>query len=76
MEEQFLAHIREALEIEDREISMEESFRDFDEWDSLSRLSLIAMLDDEYNVAIEEEVFKKLITLQDLYNEVQLRKAE
>ena len=31
---------------------------------------LIAMLDDEYSVAIENEDFMKLITVEDLMNEV------
>ena len=75
MENKFLSSIKEALEIEDREIALTDVFRDFDEWDSLSRLSLIAMLDDDYEVAIEDEVFKNLLTLEDLYNEVQKRKA-
>jgi acyl carrier protein len=73
MQNQFLTQIKEVLEIEDREIFLSDTFRDFDEWDSLSRLSLIAMLDDDYEVAIEEEVFKTLLTLEDLYNEVQKR---
>ena len=73
MQNQFLSQIKEVLEIEDREIFLSDTFRDFDEWGSLSRLSLIAMLDDDYEVAIEEEVFKKLLTLEDLYNEVQKR---
>jgi acyl carrier protein len=73
MQNQFLSQIKEVLEIEDREIFLSDTFRDFDEWDSLSRLSLIAMLDDDYEVAIEEEVFKTLLTLADLYNEVQKR---
>ena len=73
MENKFLTAIKEALEIEDHDIALTDVFRDFDEWDSLSRLSLIAMLDDDYDVAIEDEVFKSLITLGDLFNEVQNR---
>lgn len=73
MENIFLAQIKEVLEIDNREILLSDIFRDFDEWDSLSRLSLIAMLDDEYEVEIEEETFKTLITIGDLYNEVTKR---
>jgi len=73
MENQFLVHIKEVLEIEDHEILLTDTFRDYDEWDSLALLSLIAMLDDEYGVAIEEKVFKTLLTLEDLYQEVQTR---
>lgn len=73
MKNKFLEQIKEAIEIEDREILMSDTFRDYDEWDSLCRLSLIAMLDDDYNVNIEEEIFKNLLTIEDLWNEVQKR---
>lgn len=72
MQQQFLESFKEALEIE-REISMNDKFREYDEWNSLGRLSLIAMLDDNYEVTIEDEVFKQLNTVGDLYNEVQKR---
>jgi acyl carrier protein len=73
MQDQFLSEIKEVVEIENREIQLTDIFRDYDEWDSLCRLSLIALLDDNYGVAIEDETFKKLITLEDLFNEVQQR---
>ena len=44
MEQKFLDLFKETLEIEDREISLNDSFRDFDEWDSLALLSVIAMM--------------------------------
>lgn len=75
MQEKFIEAFKEALEIE-REISMTDSFRDMEEWNSLGRLSLIAMLDDVYEVTIEDEAFKKLITVSDLYAEVLKRSAE
>jgi acyl carrier protein len=74
MESKFLELIAEVLELENLSISMEDKFRDYDEWDSLARLSLIAMIDDEYNIVIEDEVFKNLLTLGDLYQEIQSRK--
>jgi len=70
METKFLEMINEALEIEDRTITMSDAFRDYEEWDSLARLSLIAEIDDVYNVVIEDEVFKNLLTLNDLYAEI------
>jgi acyl carrier protein len=73
METKFLEMITDVFEIEDKTLNMEDTFRDYDEWDSLARLSLIAEIDDVYNTVIEEEVFKNLITLQDLFNEVQKR---
>lgn len=73
MEAKFLEMISDVLEIEDKTIEMTDVFRDFDEWDSLARLSLIAEIDDVYNVVIEDEVFKTLLTLEDLHKEIQNR---
>lgn len=73
MKDEFLVHFKEALEIEDREISFDDQFRDFDEWDSLTRLSLIAMLDEEYEVNIENDEFENLKTVGDLFAEVKKR---
>lgn len=73
MEAKFLEMISDVLEIEDRTIEMTDAFRHYDEWDSLARLSLIAEIDDVYNIVIEDEVFKNLVTLADLYNEINKR---
>ena len=74
MEEKFIELFKETLEIDDRELSLEDEFRHYDEWDSLSQLSLIAMLDDEYGVEIENEDFVMIKTLGDLIEEVKKRK--
>lgn len=70
MEEKFISSLKEVLEIGDREIQLTDKFRDYPEWDSLGRLSLIALLDSDYGVQIEAEAFKKLETVGDLLNEV------
>ena len=67
--EKFIDLLREALERED-EIQMSDNFRSYDEWDSLAYLSVIALLDDEYGVQIEEAEFKQLKTVQDIYDAV------
>lgn len=67
MEEKFIENLKEALEIEDREINMSDEFRTYDEWDSLAYLSVIAMLDEEYDIQMEEAEFKKIRTVEDLY---------
>ncbi len=68
----FLASFKEALQIEDREIDMSDIFRNYEEWNSLGRLSLIAALDEEFNLQIEDREFAKLITVEDLLNVVEL----
>ncbi len=63
----FIELFAEAIERED-EIKMEDNFRDYDEWSSIAYLSVIAMMDEEYDTQIEQADFKKLRTVQDLYN--------
>ncbi|AXG73146.1 acyl carrier protein [Flavobacterium arcticum] len=70
MENKFIEALKEALEMEDQEINFDDNFRDYDTWDSLSRLSLIAVLDEEFEVQIEDAKFEKLITVKDLYEAV------
>lgn len=70
MQQKFLELFKEALEIEGRDILLSDVFRDYKEWSSLAQLSLIAMLDEQFDVVIETAEFKKLITVGDLLNEV------
>lgn len=72
MKERFLAAFKEALELEDEQINMNNVISDFDTWDSLSRLSLIVELDENFDVTIETEEFDKLETVEDLYKLVQI----
>lgn len=65
--EKFIEKFAEAIEREN-EIKMEDNFRDYDEWSSIAYLSVIAMMDEEYDTQIEEAQFKQLKTVQDLYN--------
>lgn len=70
MDQKFSEQFKETLEIEDREIAATDKFRDYDEWDSLALLSVIAMIDEEYDVIIESNEFQKLTTVEDIYNYV------
>lgn len=65
--EKFIELFAEALERED-EIKMTDEFRNYEEWSSIAYLSVIAFMDDEYGIQIEEAEFKKLRTVQDLYD--------
>jgi acyl carrier protein len=70
MEEQFINKFKEILEITHEEISLDTKFRDLENWDSLSFLSVLAMLDEEFDVLIEGNDFRKLVTIEDLINEI------
>ena len=63
----FIELFAEAIEREDS-IQMEDEFRDYPEWSSVTYLSVIAMMDEEYEVQIEEADFKKLRTVKALYD--------
>ena len=65
-----MALIKEALEIEDREPKLSDQFKEYDEWDSLSRLTLIAELDDQFDVTIASEEMDALDTLQELLDKI------
>lgn len=65
--EKFIELFAEALEREG-EIKMADEFRDYPEWSSIVYLSVIAMMDEEYGVQIEEADFKKLRTVQSVYD--------
>ena len=63
----FIELFAEAIERED-EIKMQDEFREYPEWSSITYLSVIAMMDEEYGVQIEEAEFKKLRTVQALFD--------
>ncbi len=68
----FIDQFIEAVEIEDpASVSAETSFRDLDEWNSLSTLSVIALADEEYGVDLKPEVFRNALTVEDLFNAIQ-----
>lgn len=73
MQDKFIELFKETLEIEDRELQMTDVFRNYEEWNSLAYLSVIAMIDEEYEVVIEGVAFKQLQTLEELYTEIQNR---
>ena len=75
MEKNFCNLMEEALEIESKKLEFTDRFRDLEEWDSLSQLSLIAMLDEEFQVEIESDDFANLFTIQELIDEVNKRKS-
>lgn len=50
------------------QFSANTEFRDLDEWSSLIGLSIIAMIDEEFDVALEGNDFRQADTIEDLYN--------
>ena len=71
---EFIEKFAEALDVDASELSAETEFRALDEWDSLAYLSVIAMLDEEYDIQIEQPEFKKLSTLQAIMDYIEANK--
>lgn len=71
--EKFLELFKEALEIEGREIKPGDTFKDYDEWDSIGLLSIIAMIDEEYDVTFDSNELENAETLAELYELVQTK---
>lgn len=65
----FLEVIEEQFEeIEIGTLTMETSFKEIEEWDSLVALSVIAALDSEFNLDVNAEILENAETIEDLYN--------
>lgn len=73
MEKKFVEQLKDILEIENIEVNMEDKFRDYENWDSMAALSVIAMIDDEFGVVINGEDFRQLNTVGDLIQAVKKR---
>lgn len=52
------------------EINATTVFHDLDEWSSLIGLSVIAMVDEEFEVALNANDMISSVTIEDLYNKV------
>lgn len=55
------------------EIKAETVFKELDEWSSLIALSVIAMVDEEYDVAIKGDDIRNSNTVEDLFNAVKAK---
>lgn len=67
----FLQNFADLLEDTDEsQVKAETAFRDLEEWDSMTALALIAMVDEEYDVKLTGDDIKTSVTLQDIFNKV------
>jgi len=64
----FIKKLEEVFEMQSGTINSHDIFREYKEWDSMALLSLMAMLDDEYNKTIPREDFQKILTIEEIYN--------
>ena len=68
VEGKFIEKLEEALERDAGNVKMEDFFRDYPEWDSLSVLVVLAMINEEFDVTIPRQEFDKILTIRQLYD--------
>ncbi|MBO3100168.1 acyl carrier protein [Gelidibacter pelagius] len=74
MKEQLINIVKEALDL-DQDVMITDHFESFDTWDSLGKLSLIALIDEHFELQLSDEEFKSFETIEDLYNALLAKKA-
>lgn len=72
--DQFIENFTELFDETDPDtINATTQFKDLEEWSSLLALSVIAMIDEEYDVEFRGEDIRSSNTVEDLYKIVQSR---
>lgn len=71
---EFVAHFAEQFEETEQSVfTPETKFRELEEWSSLVGLSVIAMVDEEYDVTLKGNDIKAANTIQDLFETVKAK---
>lgn len=74
--QEFIVHFADQFEETDPSaISADTVFRELDEFSSLIALSIIAMVDEEYDVQLRGDDMRAAVTVEDLFNIVKSKKA-
>ena len=66
MKEKLISALAEALEMDLDQIKENDNFRDYENYSSLSELSVLAMLDSDFDIEIEMKEFNSYKTVADL----------
>lgn len=61
-----LAALEDIMELDEGTLKPEASLEDIEEWDSLSALSLVVLLGDEFNRKITGQQIRAFKTVQDI----------
>lgn len=69
--DEFVALFAEQFDETDAsQITATTAFHDLEEWSSLVGLSVIAMVDEEFEIALKGDDVRNSVTIEDLYNRV------
>jgi len=65
-EQEKIALIEETLELDEGTLTADTVLADVDEYDSMAKLSLIVMMDDEFGKKLTGDVIKSFVTVGDI----------
>lgn len=71
--ENFREKLLDVLEVES--IKDNEILKDFDSWDSLTVLTIIATVDSEFGITMSASELEELVTIKDLFTFIENKKA-
>lgn len=66
-----LMKLEELMDLEEGTLRAEDRLSEIEEWDSITHLSLIILLEDDYDKEISGEEVRALKTVQDILNLMQ-----
>ena len=72
--EEIYEKLAEILEVD--EITPTDKFEDFEEWDSLTTLSIISMLDSDYDVPVSADQVNKFVCVNDLLEYIKINNVD
>ena len=72
--EKFISNFAEQFDDMDASVlTPETKFKQLEDWNSLVALSVIAMVDEEYDVTIKGDDIRNANTIEDLFNNVKAK---
>ena len=67
---EIIAMVEEAMELEEGDLKEDSTLEDFEEWDSLSKLSLLALVKRNYNKVISADQLREFKTVADICEKI------
>ncbi|GGK78174.1 acyl carrier protein [Rufibacter glacialis] len=72
----FIDNFREQfIDADEITVGMDTRFRDLPTWDSLTGMSILVMIQDDYQVSFTAEELKQCNTVQEVYDKVSLKQG-
>lgn len=65
-EREKLALLEDMLELDEGDLTMDKALEDIDEYDSMAKLSLIVLMEDEFGVKLTGDAIKGFETVGDI----------